>query len=366
MKHLASVSAQLETSTRAREFVALARVVALAKGGQAAARAIANEAGLSPAIKTIFAGPKVTDLVHRQKAAVLAGSTGDSTWAGPLASYDVLASAFLESLRNFGAFDRMLPSMRRVPFRVRVGANTFAASGTVVGPGSMKPISKLTLAGTQIDEAKALCILVVTSDLARFGDRRAGDLFGIELQAGVAVATDETFISILSSGAPSIPSSGATAEGVRNDLRIALLSVTTNARSQLFLLMPSAVAKVLAVMHTTAGDAAFPDMTVNGGTIGGMVAVVSDGVPAATIVLADAQQIAAASDTVQLDAAAEAIVQMDTAPDSPPTASTNMISLWQHDLLGLKAERFFGAQKLTTTGVAVITGINYTGDSPGP
>src|SRR5262249_57001287 len=104
----------------------------------------------------------------------------------------------------------------------------------------------------------------------------------------------------------------------------------------------------------------------NGGTIGGIAAIVSDGVPAGTMVLVDAQQIAAASETIQLSAANEAIVAMDSSPDSPAAASTVMTSLWQNNLTGLKAERFFGVQKLTTTGCCVLTGEAYTGDSPGP
>jgi hypothetical protein len=93
---------------------------------------------------------------------------------------------------------------------------------------------------------------------------------------------------------------------------------------------------------------------------------VSDGVPANTMVLVDAQQVAAASETVQLSHANQAAVQLDTAPDSPPSGSTNLVSLWQMNMTGLKAERLFGVQKLTTTGVAVLTGVAYTGDSPGP
>jgi hypothetical protein len=57
---------------------------------------------------------------------------------------------------------------------------------------------------------------------------------------------------------------------------------------------------------------------------------------------------------------------MDTAPDSPAAAGTVMTSLWPMNWTGLKAERFFGCQKLTTTGVYVLTGASYTGDSPGP
>src|SRR5262249_61540491 len=58
----------------------------------------------------------------------------------------------------------------------------------------------------------------------------------------------------------------------------------------------------------------------------------SDGVPGQTMVLVDAQQVAAASETIQLSAATEAAVQLDTAPDSPVSGSTTMTSLWQGDL----------------------------------
>jgi hypothetical protein len=159
------------------------------------------------------------DSVAMQKAAVSAGTTADSGWALPLAEYNTLANAFLESLRSFGAFDAMLPSMRRVPFRTRIGAVTSGATGTTVPQGQIKPISRLTLADTQIDEQKAVVILVVTDELAKFGDNVAGNLFAIELSNAVAVQTDATFISTLTSGATSNGSSGATAEHVLNDLR---------------------------------------------------------------------------------------------------------------------------------------------------
>jgi hypothetical protein len=52
--------------------------------------------------------------------------------------------------------------------------------------------------------------------------------------------------------------------------------------------------------------------------------------------------------------------------DSPPTASTSYVSLWQQNWMALKAERWFGVAKVTSTGVCAITSINWTGDSPGP
>ncbi len=55
---------------------------------------------------------------------------------------------------------------------------------------------------------------------------------------------------------------------------------------------------------------------------------------------------------------------MNTAPDSPPTTSTVLTSLWQHNLTGLKAVRYFGAERLRDTAVAVISGVGYSGNSP--
>jgi hypothetical protein len=372
-RDLGRLNAAAEMSTKAREFVNLARCIALGRGQFGNMQEIVHDHRIlmGPRVKNIVETHHqvyqfAPDVVARQKAAIAAGTTQDTGWALPLAEYNTLASAFLESLRNFGAFDRMLPSMRRVPFRTRVGASTTGITGATVPQASVKQISKLTLTGTQIDEQKAIAILVVTDELAKFGDNVAGNLFATELSNAVATETDETFIGVLISGATSNGSSGVTAEHARNDLRGMLAAVTTGARSQLFLLTTSAIAKVLSMLHTNTGDAAFPTMNYNGGQIGGVGVLVSDGVPASTMVLVDAQQVAAASETIQLSASNQAIVQMDGAPDSPIVAGTVMTSLWQNNLTGLKAERLFGAQKLTSTGVSVVTGASYSGDSPGP
>lgn len=112
---------------------------------------------------------------------------------------------------------------------------------------------------------------------------------------------------------------------------------------------------------------AFADVTYRGGSIAGIEVLVSSGVSSGTMILVDAAQVAAASETVTLSASDQASVQMeDAALDSLPTASTSIVSLWQNDMIGLRAERFFSATKLTTTGVCVVTGVAYTGDSPGP
>ncbi len=367
MKTLGAISANPGTSTRAREFVSLARAIALGGGSVTKTKGIADDARLSPTVKEILADRhEVYRLPDNIKTAVAAGTTVDATWGAPLVAYQNLANSFLKSLRNFGAFDRMLGSMRRVPLRTKIGISSTAITGSVVPQGHVKNISNLSLVGNELDELKVAATLVVTKDLMKFGSGPAGDLFSIELSNAVSVATDTRFLEILTAGATSTASSGATAEHFRHDLRVLLSGITTFARSKLFLLTTSTIAKTLSILHSTSGDGAFPTVSYNGGTIGGIEVIASDGVPSGVMLLVDAQQVAAGSETIQLSAAEHASVQMDSAPDSPPSASSNLVSLWQMNSVGLRAERYFGAEKLNANAAALITGVSVLGDSPGP
>jgi hypothetical protein len=99
------------------------------------------------------------------------------------------------------------------------------------------------------------------------------------------------------------------------------------------------------------------------GAIQGMEVLVSDGV-SDQIIAVDASQIAAAGGTVELDGSGVATVQMDSAPDSPPTAAANVTSFWQMNLAGLRATRYWGAERLRSTAVSVISNVSYSGNSP--
>jgi hypothetical protein len=117
------------------------------------------------------------------------------------------------------------------------------------------------------------------------------------------------------------------------------------------------VAKKLATRASTAGEVAFPGLSPMGGTLFNVPVIASDGAPSGNLILLDASQVVAASDIVTLDASSQTSVQMDSAPDSPPTASTILVSLWQNNLAALRCERWFGCQRMRTTACAVITGV---------
>jgi hypothetical protein len=50
---------------------------------------------------------------------------------------------------------------------------------------------------------------------------------------------------------------------------------------------------------------------------------------------------------------------MDDNPDSPPTASTTMISLWQHNLIAIGVRRFIRWQRRREGSVAYISGVPF-------
>jgi hypothetical protein len=62
---------------------------------------------------------------------------------------------------------------------------------------------------------------------------------------------------------------------------------------------------------------------------------------------------------VVIDASREASLQMESAPDSPPTSSSNMVSLWQMNMTGLRAERWINWKKRRSTAVQFISNAKY-------
>ena len=99
-------------------------------------------------------------------------------------------------------------------------------------------------------------------------------------------------------------------------------------------------------------------MTPLGGSICGIPVLISDGVTVGNVILVDATGIGAGSADVGFAEYHEGSVQLDTAPDSPPTASTNVISMFQMNLVGLVVERWIVAARLRDNSVAIVNNAN--------
>lgn len=344
----------LDQSAGGAEFVSLAKAVAIGRGRHVDTVAIAEQSARTT-------GRVVSVL----RAASSAGTLEDPEWAGSLADYRAISSGFVESLRSVSAFDRLMErDLRRVPLRTRIASVTLGATGGVVGEGVPMPIQRLTLAGTQLEQRKATAIIVLADELMRSIEPGANAFLAAELRAGVGAATDADFVAGLIAGATSITSTGSDAATVREDFSALLAAVRTGAQSRLAFLMAADTAKVLATMPTSSGAMGFADMTPAGGAIGGVQVIVSDGIPddssGARVLLVDASRVAAGSDVVTLDSAAHATIQLDDSPTAPDAATT-FTSLWQRNLLAVRASRYFGFEVTGTDSVAVLTGVNWGG-----
>jgi hypothetical protein len=98
-------------------------------------------------------------------------------------------------------------------------------------------------------------------------------------------------------------------------------------------------------------------MGPNGGQIiPGVEVLVSDQL-SGTAVLADASQVAAASEGINLDVVRHANVQMG---ESPATT----VNLWQKNLRGIRAERWFAFKVLRQGAVASLSAVDYSAGSP--
>jgi len=334
LQQLGEVNTNIETRQRAREFVAMARFLMAARGNRTEAHQLAV-AGRAP---------------DRVKAAVAAQSISGS--GAPLAEYQQLSTGFLESLRSAGAFDAMLTSMVPVPLRTRVVVVTTSATGSVVAEGAAKSISSMALANAELEQQKAAALVAITTEMAQLGGAATLNLLRLELSGAVRLATDVEFLSILLAGVTPITAT----TNFLSDLSSALAAMGLSAQSKIFLIARAQTARILALKPNTAGGGqAYPGLGLNGGEFGGMTMVVSDAAAAGQVVVADASQIAAASDIISLDASTQATVQLNTAPVGDATAVAT--SLWQHNMTALRAERWFGAEKLRTTAVSAITGV---------
>jgi len=130
------------------------------------------------------------------------------------------------------------------------------------------------------------------------------------------------------------------------------------------------VAMRIGLLQNSLGQSMFPGVSAAGGSLLGIPVVASENVPSTTgsptegypIILAKADDILLADDgQVTIDASREATLQMETAPDSPATASTVMQSLWQQNMVAIKAERFINWVKRRSTAVSYISNAVYTG-----
>ena len=189
-------------------------------------------------------------------------------------------------------------------------------------------------------------------------------------EAGVSPAS-------ITNGVTPIVASGTDAEDVRSDVRRlfnAYIAANLSLSGSVWI-MKETTALGLAMMLNPLGQAEFPGISINGGSGGtffNLPVVLSENVTANPgsgspitgngdrIILAKADEILLADDgEVMLDASNQASLQMDSAPTNPPVAATVMVSLWQQNLVGIRAKRFVNWGKRRANAVQYLDQVKY-------
>jgi HK97 family phage major capsid protein len=357
-------------------FTRYAMALARSKGNLMQAAEIAKQWDDTPQVETVL------------KAAVAAGTTTDTNWAKPLVEYDNMVGEFAELLRPATIIGR-IPGLRRVPFNVKIPRQTGGSSVGWVGEGKPKPVSALAFDQLTLGMAKTAGIVVITDELARSSSPAAEGVVRDDLVAQTAQFLDSQFLdpakaavtnvspASITNGVTPVTASGTDADAVRADVQNLMGKfITANlSLAGAVWIMTEMQALGLALMLNPLGQPEFPGLQINGnsgGTFMGLPVVLSENIPAnagtgdpvvgagARIVLVKASEILLADDgQTMLDVSSEASLQMDSAPDAPATATTVLVSLWQHNMIGIRAERYINWAKRRSGAVQFIDSANY-------
>jgi HK97 family phage major capsid protein/HK97 family phage prohead protease len=330
--------------------------------------------------------PDVANVLNAQaqgwdvKTAVAGGTTSDTTWASPLAQYTNLASEFVNYLRPQTIFGR-LQGLRRVPFMVKIPRQTAGASGYWVGEAAGKPLSKLAFDSITMGPTKMATIVVISDELARVSSPSAELVVRDDLAAALAKFQDEQAFSpgvagVANTNPASLtygltPTTSATSGGssgtvanVYTDVKAAVggfASVNIDTRNLVWI-MDVATALAIATMQTTIGTPAFPEMSINGGTLLGLPVIVSNNAVHSTsggavMILINPSDIIIADDGgVTIDVSNEASLQM---ADNPTNAAASLVSMFQTNQIAIRAEQYVNYAARRTGAVAYVDMVHY-------
>ncbi len=359
-------------------FARLARCKALAK--------MTGESASSIAYQQYGEDSQVYNVL---KAAVAAGTTAHSTWAGPLVGDESSVYAdFVEYLRPMTILGRMgqngIPGPRIVPFRTRLISQTSGGAAAWVGEGKAKPLTKFDFSGTTLEPLKVANIAVVTMELLRDSSPSAEAIVRDQLAAALAARLDIDFVdpdkaavsgvspASITNGVSAIASSGTDADAVRCDIAALLQTyvAANNPPTTGVIVMSANLAIQLMTMQNALGQAEFPGMTMMGGVLLGIPVITSEYLTDFAVSAGEYVFMINASDIwvgdgggVSVDMSDQASLQMDSEPTQDGTGTptaTSVVSLWQNNLVGFRCERTINWAKRRSSAVAVLDEVAWS------
>jgi hypothetical protein len=186
----------------------------------------------------------------------------------------------------------------------------------------MKPIGRTTLSGAATNISKAHVALFITQELARTPLLAGTNFINNELRSALATQVDVQFIANMIADITPATATGTTGSAVRSDVEWLLRQVKCAApNSRPYIVTTPAVCETWCMMNN-AGEPAFPLLGPLGGELQPGLPVLTSDITTGLVVMINASAIAAASGDVTLSEVTEAMVEMNDAPTSPPSASS--------------------------------------------
>ena len=310
--------------------------------------------------------PEVLTMLEH-KAVVNWGTIAEPAWAAPLAVAQPI-NEFLELLRPATLIGKVT-GLRQVPFNISMPAQTAGGTYGWVGEGAPKPVGQLQLATVTLGIAKAAGIIVISEELARLSTPSAEGVVRNDMIAGMAQFLDTQFIDPTVAAVTNVSpasitnlsngfgSAGTSNDNARTDIKtaIGLLTASNYNIAETVFIMSQKNAFILSTAITSTGVRLFPDVNPLGGSLLGIPVVTSQSAGNVVALVHTPSILYADEGGVNIDVSREAAVEMNTVPTSPVTASSVLVSLWQNNLIGLRAERFINWKRARTTSVVYTT-----------
>lgn len=319
-------------------------------------------------------------VLNLTKAAVAAGSTKDPAWIGVLAPEEkTIITDFIEFLRPktiLGQFGQNgIPSLRRVPFNTTLAGQISGGKAQWVGEGKGKPLTKWGYNSSSLHPLKVAAIAVLTDEALRNGSVAIDMLVRDELAASLQETLDMDFINpslagqegvspaSITNGAKEIASSGNDAAAVEADLRALWIPyITANLDPANAVYMMSALnAMYLNGLKDPLGNKVYPDIRINGGFINGVPVIVSQFVGKIVALVHASDIYLGDEDGILIDMSNEASLEMDDAPTQDGIAGkgSQLVSLWQTNMVGIRAERIINWKRRRESAVSYIKEANW-------
>jgi Phage capsid family. len=316
------------------------------------------------------------------KAAVQPGTTASGNWAAALVSDESGPVAdFAEYLRPMSILGKFgtgnIPSLRNVPFRQRLISQTGGGAAYWTGEAKPKGLTSFNFTSTTLEPLKVATIAVLSEENIRDSSPASDLIVRDQLAAAVTARIDQDFIDPANNGSANVKPASITygaqaiaaetfsdADDVRTDVRSVMQYFinANNPPSSGVWIMSSGNALALSLLMNGLGQAEFPGISLSGGTFAGLPVITSEYI-GSNVLLVNASDIYLGDEGgVTVDMSTEASLEMltDTFTQSPPTGAS-LVSLWQNNLVGLRAERTLNWARRRDSAVTYLTNVAWGG-----